>query len=96
MKEKFIIQEISPELFSKMLSAQIKEHIKVMIRELCLKKSVDELLSRTEACELLKINSSTLWAWTKQGKIIAYGLANRRYYKKQELLQALIPLKNKF
>lgn len=57
-------------------------------------QSSDELLTRTETCEFLKINSSTLWAWTKKGNVTAYGLCNRRYYKKAELLENLVPLKN--
>ncbi|WP_458627765.1 helix-turn-helix domain-containing protein [Winogradskyella sp. PC D3.3] len=94
MKEKFIIQEISPEQFSTMLSENIKDQIEQLINELSLKKSVDELLTREEACELLKINSSTLWSWTKKGKLLSHGIANRRYYKKEELLKALTPLKS--
>jgi hypothetical protein len=30
-----------------------------------------------------KIDSSTLWAWTKNGKLKVYGIANRRYYKRR-------------
>ena len=53
----------------------------------------DDLLTRKEACEFLKIDSSTLWAWTNKGKVKAYGIGNRRYYKRAELLECLIPLK---
>ncbi|WP_116789901.1 helix-turn-helix domain-containing protein [Flavobacterium psychrotrophum] len=52
-----------------------------------------DLLTREQACDLLKINSSTLWHWTNRGKVKAYGIANRRYYKKSELLECLKPLK---
>jgi len=52
-----------------------------------------ELLTREETCKLLKIDSSTLWRWTNKGKIIAYGIGNRRFYKKKELLESLIKLK---
>ena len=55
----------------------------------------EKLLTREETCELLKINSSTLWHWTKNGKVTCYGIANRRYYKKNELLEQLIVLKAK-
>ena len=54
----------------------------------------EELLTREETYKLLKIDSSTLWAWTKKGKINAYGIANRRYYKRSEILECLILLKN--
>jgi len=54
--------------------------------------SDDNLLTRKQACEFLQIDSSTLWEWTKKGKIQAYGTGGRRYYKKSELLNALVPL----
>lgn len=53
----------------------------------------DELLTREQTCELLQIDSSTLWHWTKKGKVKAYGIGNRRYYKKAELIESLILLK---
>lgn len=53
----------------------------------------DVLLTREETCKYLQIDSSTLWHWTNKGKVIAYGIGNRRYYKKAELLQSLKPLK---
>jgi hypothetical protein len=49
-----------------------------------------ELLTRAEACLLLKINLTSLWKWTKKGKLIAYGIGNRVYYKRGELIQSLI------
>lgn len=55
----------------------------------------DELLTRNETCEFLKIDSSTLWAWTKKGKVISYGIGNRVYYKKAELLECLTLIKQK-
>ena len=57
------------------------------------KPSDQELLTREETCKLLKIDSSTLWRWTNKGKITAYGIGNRRFYKKEELLESLIKLK---
>jgi len=52
----------------------------------------DELLTREQTCQLLQIDSSTLWHWTNKGKVIAYGIGNRRYYKKAELLECLKPV----
>jgi excisionase family DNA binding protein len=54
-----------------------------------------ELLTREEACKLLKVDSSTLWRWTNQGKITAYGIGSKRFYKKEELLSSLIQLTSK-
>ncbi|WP_366182974.1 helix-turn-helix domain-containing protein [Flavobacterium ovatum] len=50
----------------------------------------DELLTREQACSLLKINKTSLWKWTKQGKIIAYVISNRVLYKKSELMESLV------
>ena len=54
-----------------------------------------ELLTREETCKLLKVDSSTLWRWTNKGKIIAYGIGSRRFYKKEELMSSLIMLNSK-
>ena len=74
----------------------IKEGVKSQLADF--KKTLqthnpDELLTREQTCKFLQINSSTLWAWTNKGKVIAYGIGNRRYYKKAELLTSLQQLK---
>ena len=43
--------------------------------------------------KFLKIDSSTLWAWTNKGKVLAHGIGARRYYKRSELLECLTLLK---
>lgn len=55
----------------------------------------EQLLTREETCDFLKINSSTLWAWTNSGKVNGYGIGSRRYYKRSELLSRLAPLKTR-
>lgn len=46
-------------------------------------------LTRVETAKFLKIDLSTLWHWTKKGKIISYGIGNKRYYNKQEIIETL-------
>jgi hypothetical protein len=53
------------------------------------KNESETLLSRKETCELLKINFTTLWKHTKSGKLKSYGIGNRVYYKKAEVLQSI-------
>ena len=55
-------------------------------------KEPKEYLTRTEVAKLLKIDLSTLWAWTKKGKLNAYGIGNRVYYLRKDIEDALIPL----
>ncbi|MFD0778957.1 helix-turn-helix domain-containing protein [Flavobacterium myungsuense] len=52
-------------------------------------------MTRKETCEFFKIDSTTLWNWTNKGKIDSYGIGNRRYYKKEDLLNSLVLLKVK-
>ncbi|MEN8858226.1 MAG: helix-turn-helix domain-containing protein [Flavobacteriaceae bacterium] len=92
MNKSIIIQNVSPEKLTEL----IKDGVKSLLTDFKKENSIhdpNELLTRTETCEYLQIDSSTLWHWTKKGKVKAYGIGNRRYYKKSELLQSLKPLK---
>ena len=53
-----------------------------------------ELLTRSETSALLKVNLTTLWNWTKQNKLISYGIGNRIFYKRAEVMNAIIELKH--
>lgn len=92
MTNSILLQNVSPEALTEL----IKEGVKSQLEDF--KKSFnihnpDELLTREQTCKLLQIDSSTLWHWTNKGKVTAYGIANRRYYKRGELMECLIPLK---
>ncbi|MDB4271074.1 helix-turn-helix domain-containing protein, partial [bacterium] len=49
-----------------------------------------ELLTREETAKYLKISLSTLWHWSKKGKLTAYGIGNRVYYKRSEVEKGII------
>lgn len=48
-----------------------------------------ELLTSDETCEFFSFNRTTLWKHTKSGKLKSYGIGNRVYYKRSELVQVL-------
>ena len=54
-------------------------------------------MTRTEVAELLSCDLSTINSWTKNGKLIPYGIGNRVYHAIwNEVEGALIPFgKNK-
>ena len=85
--------QTTPEQLAELISEGVKSQIQDLKKELTNKQANDELLTREQACEFLQINSSTLWAWTNKRKVQAYGIGNRRYYKRTELLEALKELK---
>lgn len=89
MKTKTIdITEITVDELAEKVAGKLLEKIKNYIDELH-KNENEVYLTRKETAEFLKIDSSTLWHWTKKGKINSYGLGNRRYYNKKELIDIL-------
>lgn len=52
----------------------------------------NELITREETCKILSINKTSLWKHTKSGKLRSYGIGNRVYYKRSEVLEAVKPL----
>lgn len=53
----------------------------------------EKILNRKEAMSFLKISSSTLSRWTKNGTIPSHGCGVRVYYKLSELEASLIAQK---
>lgn len=52
-------------------------------------KEPTQYLTRQEVKEMLSIDLSTLSRWTKNGKLKAYGIGNRVYYKRSEVEDTL-------
>lgn len=77
------------------LQNAITENVRGQLEEL--KKSFqpktpEEYLTRKETAELLKINLSTLYLWTKKGVLQSVGCQGKVYYKRSEVESALIEL----
>ena len=87
-----LLESLTVEQLQQLIGTSVKNGIQELQKELQTKDNSEELMTREETCQFLKIDSSTLWAWTNKGKVKCYGIGNRRYYKKNELLQCLIPL----
>ncbi len=92
MEKQLLLHCISPEELKQLIKEVIREEFVTLKEDLVINES-EILLTRSEACELLKIDSSTLWSWTNKGKITCYGIGARRYYKRSEILQRLVVLK---
>ena len=89
MKTKTIeITEVSVDELANIVAEKLLQKIKHYLDDLH-SGQADVFLTRKEAADFLKINSSTLWQWTNKGKIKCYGLGNRRYYNKKELIEQL-------
>lgn len=86
------IENISVEELTEIIADKLADKIETRIAKLISSQNDEELLTRTETAEFLKINSTTLWHWTKKGKVTAYGIGNRVYYKRGEIKKALIQI----
>lgn len=88
-----LLESLSVEQLQQLIGTSVKNGILELQKQLQDKDNSEELLTREETCQFLKIDSSTLWAWTNNGKVKAYGIGARRYYKRSELLECLTVLK---
>ncbi len=88
-----LLQTLTVEQLQQIIGTSVKNGILELQKELNSKNDDEELLTREETCKFLKIDSSTLWAWTNKGKVLAHGIGARRYYKRSELLECLTLLK---
>jgi len=91
--QQIILQGTTPSQLVDLINEGVKTQLEQLKRELQTQTANDDLLTREQACELLQIDPSTLWHWTNKGKVKAYGIGNRRYYKRSELLESLTILK---
>ena len=88
-----LLETLTVEQLQQLIGTSVKNGILELQKQLQDKDNSEELLTREETCNFLKIDSSTLWAWTNNGKVKAYGIGARRYYKRSELLECLTLLK---
>jgi hypothetical protein len=88
-----LLETLTVEQLQQLIGTSVKNGILELQKELNSKNDDEELLTREETCKFLKIDSSTLWAWTNKGKVLAHGIGARRYYKRSELLECLTLLK---
>lgn len=84
----------SPEELKASLLASLKPQLDQILEELKYQESPEQLLTREKTAELLSINPSTLWKFTKLGILQSYNLpgTSRIYYKRSEILEAIQPI----
>lgn len=92
MGKSIMLHCITPEELKQIIKEVIQEEL-LEVRKQLEEKDSEVLLTRQETCEFLKISITTLWQWSKKGKIESYGIGNRIYYKKEDLLKSLVLLR---
>lgn len=87
-----LIENVSAEQFLELMATVVRKELEVSQKNLNT-NDPDILFTRAEACEFLKIEQTTLYHWIKAGKVPCYGISNRRFFKKSDLLNSLTLLK---
>lgn len=90
----FQFTSIEPQQLKQEIAATVRTELRLMLEEF---KNLqpDDLLTRKEAAQFLKISLSTLNGWKKAGKIIGCGTGNRVYFRRSEVERCLQPLSMK-
>jgi excisionase family DNA binding protein len=82
------IIQVDPEQIQRIVSDAVKHHFEDLKKDFQ-PKQPNRYLTRAEVAKMLRIDLSTLHLWTKQGKLVSYGIGNRVYYKQDEVEDAL-------
>ena len=94
MTNSILIQNLNTHELENLISESLKTQLENFKKELSTKTEQEQLLTRSEVLDLLKINGSTLWHWQNKGRITAYKFGAKCYYKRSELLSNITPLSN--
>lgn len=84
------IENVSVDELVATITKSVLDGLEIRLATLNEQREQEILMTRTETAKYLKADISTLWNWTKKGKLKAYGIGNRVYYKKNEIDEALI------
>jgi len=88
--QNLVLSPISTDTLIEMIAARTAEIISQKHEP---QPEAKELLTIPETAELLSVNKSTIWRYTRSGKLIQYGISGRTYYKRSEVLEAVKSLK---
>ena len=83
--------QITPEQFQETIISGVKIELEKLTKQFQPKEPT-QYLTRNEVKQLLNVDLSTIHNWQKKGKIRAYGIGARVYFKRHEVEQAIKPL----
>ncbi|WP_435255279.1 helix-turn-helix transcriptional regulator [Tenacibaculum sp. A30] len=77
------VEELADEVANKLM-LKIENYLKELS-----KKKNDEILTRQEVADYLKISFATIYSWNKHGILNPIRMGNRVFYRKQDILNVL-------
>ena len=95
MTENLLLIQTTRQEF-KSLFTEVENSIKSYLDDRLANQSADKLLTREQTAKHLDVDLSTLWKWSKTGKLPSYGIGSRTYYKLSDIEDSLIPLNSSY
>ena len=81
-----ILIQISPEQLSQMIISGIREELQKFQSVSGEKSNNKDLMTRKEVCDYLQCSETSLWDWTRKGKIIATKVGKKKVlYRKKDV-----------
>ena len=81
-----ILIQISPEQLSQMIISGIREELQKFQSVSGEKSNNKDLMTRKEVCDYLQCSETSLWDWTRKGKIIATKVGKKKVlYRKNDV-----------
>ena len=85
METNMLIQ-ISPEQLSEIIISGIREELQKFQSVSGEKSNNKDLMTRKEVCDYLQCSQTSLWDWTRKGKIIATKVGKKKVlYRKKDV-----------
>jgi excisionase family DNA binding protein len=81
-------------IFTRLDPKALKKELVEGLLEILSPVLTDGLMTQQEVADFYKVSKKTIVKWQKEGKIKAYAIDNERRYKKSELMDNLILMKN--
>lgn len=89
--QQIAITQLTPEDLKALIREQFKLQLESLKKEKE-QKSVDPVFTREQTAKRFNVDLSTLYRWTKEGKIVAHAIGARVYYKESSIQEALVKL----
>jgi len=89
--EKLVISQFSKEELQEILLKPILGRIGKIETDFE-KSNIDPVFTREQTAKRFNVDLSTLYRWTKEGKIVAHAIGARVYYKESSIQEALVKL----
>ena len=88
-----LLQSLTPEQLSELIKSVFKSELDDFKKEFNNQTANDDLMSREQVLDFLKIDASTLVRYQNNRKVKVYKFAHKNFYKRSEILSSLILLK---